>query len=373
MAFVLGGAALATPPAAAQAFKIEREKVLYKDMKVVSVGPFVSAPQGGSGVIWTRVVSHTTPVPAVRVHVQVRRGRPAADWRIRIRDLSGQEVESLAGGSPLLASGGVWSREVSGRGAEIELVTDTDAQGIEIAVDQYAFRVTSGVPQSITGIDQRIPIRRAPQDVRGWAPAIARLSFIQDGDQFVCTGFLVTADLLFTNEHCLGTEPAALSALVEFGFDTPDATPTTFRVSRLEAASIPLDYAIVRLSEAPNGFGRVRLMAAPADEDQALVIIEHPAGEFKQASIDDCKVKSVSRPGSEGGPTDFGHLCDTLGGSSGSPVLDRQSGGLVGLHHLGIPAGAVDPVNQAVHISQVLEDVRTRVPALHTEITSRNP
>ena len=82
----------------------------------MSVGPFVSAPQGGPGVIWTRVVSHTTPVPAVRVHVQVRRGRAAADWRIRIRDLSGQEVESLAGGSPLLASGGVWSREVPGRG-----------------------------------------------------------------------------------------------------------------------------------------------------------------------------------------------------------------------------------------------------------------
>ena len=114
-------------------------------------------------------------------------------------------------------------------------------------------------------------------------------------------------------------------------------------------------------------------MAAPAAEDQALVIIEHPAGEFKQASIDDCKVKSVSRPGSGGGSTDFGHLCDTLGGSSGSPVLDRQSGGLVGLHHLGIPGGAVDPVNQAVHIGQVLDDVRTRVPALHTEITSQDP
>ncbi len=369
----VGVAALAARPAAAQAFKVEREKVLYKDMKVVSVGPFVSAPQGGSGVIWTRVVSHTTPVPAVRVHVQVRRGRPAADWRIRIRDLSGQEVESHVGGSRLLASGGVWSGEVPGRGAEVELVTDTDAQGLEIAVDQYAFRVISSVPQSITGLDQRIPIRTAPQDVRGWAPPIARLSFIQDGDQFVCTGFLVTADLLLTNEHCLGTEPAALSALVEFGFDTPNATPTTFRVSKLEAASVPLDYAIVRLIQAPSGFGRVKLGAGPAVEDQALVIVEHPAGEFKQASIDDCKVKSVARPGTGGGATDFGHLCDTLGGSSGSPVLDRQSGGLVGLHHLGIPFGAVDPVNQAVHIGQVLDDVRTRVPALHSEITSQNP
>jgi V8-like Glu-specific endopeptidase len=81
----------------------------------------------------------------------------------------------------------------------------------------------------------------------------------------------------------------------------------------------------------------------------------------------------VARPGTGGGATDFGHLCDTLGGSSGSPVLDRQSGRLVGLHHLGIPPGAADPVNQAVHIGQVLEDVKTRIPALHAEITGQNP
>jgi V8-like Glu-specific endopeptidase len=369
---VVGGLGAAARPAAAQAFKVDREKVLYKDMTVASVGPFVSTPQAGSGVVWSRKITHSTAVPAVRVHVEVRHGRPAADWRIRIRDLAGQEVETWVGGSAPLTSSGFWSGEVRGRGAEVELVTDTDAQGLEIAIDQYAFRVISGFAQSITGLDQRIPIRRAPQDVRSWAPPIARLSFIRDGEQFVCTGFLVTATLLLTNEHCLGTEPAALSALVEFGFDTVDAVPTTFRVSKLEAASVPLDYALVRLAQTPNGFGRVKFAAGGATEDEALVIIEHPAGEFKQASIDDCKVKSVTRPGTGDGPTDFGHLCDTLGGSSGSPVLDRQTGGLVGLHHLGIPAGAVDPVNQAVHIGQVLDDLKTRVPAVHAEIVSQN-
>ncbi len=371
-AVVAGALQMAARPAAAQAFNVDREKVLYKDMHVENVGPFVSTPQPGTGVVWTRVITHPTAVPAVRVHVVVRRSRPAADWRIRIRDLSGQEVESWAGNSPLLAAGAFWSGEVPGRGAEIELVTDTDAQGLEIAVDQYAFRVISGFRQGIIGQDQRIPIRQAPQDVRALAPPIARLLFIRDGEQFVCTGFLLTATLLLTNEHCLGTEPAALSALVEFGFDTVDAVPTKFRVSKLEAASIPLDYALVRLSQAPSGFGRVKLAPDPATEGEALVVIEHPAGEFKQASIEDCKVKSVSQPGTGGGPTDFGHLCDTLGGSSGSPVLDRQNGGLVGLHHLGFPAGAVDPANQAVHIGQVLDDLRARVPAVHAEITGQN-
>ena len=372
-AFNLLGAALAADPAAAQALKVEPEKVLYTDMKVVTVGPFLSSPSATSGVLWSRKVSHETAVPAVRVHVQVRRGRPAADWRIRIRDLSGQEVESFLGGSSALAAGGLWSGEVPGRGAEVELVSDTDAQGLEIAVDQYAYRVISPIPSSITGLNQLIPIGIAPQDVRGWAAPIARLSFVRGGQQYVCTGFLVTRDLLLTNEHCLGESEAALSALVEFGFDSLNATPTTFRVSRLEAASVPLDYALVRLSRAASSFGRVTLTAAAATDGEALVIIQHPAGEFKQASIDDCKVKSASRPGVGDGPTDFGHLCDTLGGSSGSPVLDRQTGGVVGLHHWGIPTGSVDPVNQGVHIGQVLADLRTRVPALHAEITSSNP
>ncbi len=373
VAFGLLVGAIAACPAAAQSLQIEPEKVFYTDMKVAAVGPFVSSPTATTGVLWSRKVAHPTAVPAVRVHVQVRQGRPAADWRIRILDLSGDEVESFTGGSPVLAPGEFWSREVPGRGAEVELISDTTAQGLEIVVDQYAYRVISPIPSSISGLDQRIPIRRAPQDVRGWAPPIARILFISGGEQYVCTGFLVAPDLLLTNDHCLGNAAAALSALIEFGFDSLDATPTTFRVSRLEAASAPLDYALVRLSHAPTGFGLAALAAAPAAEDQALVVIEHPAGEYKQASIDDCKVRHASRPGTEGGATDFGHLCDTLGGSSGSPVLDRATGRVVGLHHWGIPTGSTEPVNQGVHIGQVLADLRTKAPAVYAEVMGNNP
>src|SRR6266568_3483206 len=358
--------AAAAGSATAQTLRIDREKVLYTDMHVAPVGPFASTPgPPASGVIWSTTISHDTGVPAVRVHVQVRRGRPAADWRIRFRDLSGREIESFPGGSPLLASGGIWSGEIPGRGAEIELVTDTNAQGLEIAVDRYAYRVISAILMSISGVDQRIPIGKAPAAVQGWAGPIARLSFISGGEQYVCTGFLLTRDLLLTNEHCLGTNEAALSALAEFGFDSLAATPTTFRVSKLEAVDSPLDYALVRLVKAPTGFGRVTLGSVTVTDGQALVIIEHPAGEYKQASIDDCKVRTASRAGVTAALTDFGHLCDTLGGSSGSPVLDRQTGRVVGLHHLGFLSGVADPVNQGVHIGLVLEDLKRRLPALY--------
>lgn len=354
-----------------QTLRVEREKVLYADMQVVPIGPFVSSPRAASGVVWSQTIVHATGVPAVRVHVRVRQGRPAGDWRIRFRDLSGREIESFGGNSPQLATGGVWSSEIPGRGAEIELVADASAAGLEIEVDRYAYRVISAIPMSISGIDQRIPIGKAPQEVRGWAGPIARLSFISEQRQYVCTGFLMTRDLLVTNEHCLGTPEIAASALADFGFDSLDAKPTTVRVLKLEAADVALDYAVVRLAAAPAGFGRVTVSQGPAAEDQPLVVVQHPAGEYKQASIDDCRVRGASRPGVTTATTDFGHLCDTLGGSSGSPVLDRNTGGLVGLHHFGFVEGTPNPVNQGVHFALVLDDLRRRFPALHAELTAQ--
>ncbi len=61
--------------------------------------------------------------------------------------------------------------------------------------------------------------------------------------------------------------------------------------------------------------------------------------------------------------TDFEHRCDTLGGSSGSPVLDRASLNVVGLHHLGFLEGDT-PVNRAVLIADVLAKIRTQFPDL---------
>ena len=58
---------------------------------------------------------------------------------------------------------------------------------------------------------------------------------------------------------------------------------------------------------------------------------------------------------------DFGHVCDTLGGSSGSPVVESTDGAVVGLHHWRWPDGAKLPENQAVHIALILKDLAARV------------
>jgi V8-like Glu-specific endopeptidase len=360
-------------PAAAQTFRVPREKVLVQDMEVADVGPFVSTPRAATGLIWSRTVSADSAAPSVRIHIQVRQGRPSADWRIVVRDLAGAEVESFVGGSAHVAAGAFWTGEVKGRGAEIELRSDAGADGLEIAIDRYASLVVKSFPQAITGVDQRLAIGKASAEIQGWGKPIARLRFVNAMGQFFCTGFLVTPALLMTNQHCLSSQEEALSALVDFDYDDFSAQPRPLRVSKLEATSEPLDYSVVRLARPPSPGPGVVKIGTVAAQDQALVIVEHPAGEPKQASIDDCKVSGIALVGVGTDTTDFGHLCDTLGGSSGSPVFSRQDGTVVGLHHLGFRTDSANPVNQAVHIGRVLDDLAQRAPALRAEIAAVHP
>ena len=91
-----------------------------------------------------------------------------------------------------------------------------------------------------------------------------------------------------------------------------------------------------------------------------MVMIQHPAGRPKQVSIVNCKVMGARVAGVTSALTDFGHGCDTLNGSSGSPAIDIQTGRVLGLHHLGyLPTD--EPVNRAVQIQQILDFLRTNL------------
>jgi V8-like Glu-specific endopeptidase len=177
-----------------------------------------------------------------------------------------------------------------------------------------------------------------------------------------------------TNEHCISSGSEARSAVAEFRYDSQAAEPTRYRGMALEAGDTALDYAVLRLRGNPSQHGRVRFTTSgPQSEGRRLAIIQHPAGEPKQASVADCKVSGLNRAGVGGTNTDFGHLCDTLGGSSGSPVFDWDSLRVVGLHHLGFRAGIDDPVNQAVRMQLIRAHVRQEKPNIAVEIWGAGP
>jgi hypothetical protein len=227
-----------------------------------------------------------------------------------------------------------------------------------------------------------VPILGLPDEVQGLGKSTARIRFIGDnGGRYVCTGFLVSSDLLMTNEHCFSSSEEALSALVDFDFDTAGSSCDahgickTVRVSKLLWNNFTLDNALVRLSTVPNGRAAVPLATTDSRIlGQDLIIIHHPDGQSKKVSLINCQVANKDFVEGRGGEKhDFSHLCNTVGGSSGSAVWDRKSHQVIGIHHFGFTPGAAKPSNQGVDMGAILDDIFTHDPNVYRTLNLTNP
>lgn len=371
--------ALSTAAAQDPPLQIPRERVLNMDMRVDAQNPIaVGSTTGAAGLasrseIRSRFPGAATP-DGLRVHALFT-DPPSAGWMMRIASTDGVVVDTVTPAS-IGAAREFWSEEVQGTVAIVELVRTASGRTPAVVLD-YAYRVTPAVQQAIHGQNQLMPIANAPLRIRRFGPPVARLRFIIPGQgQATCTAFLVGRRLMLTNQHCIATADEMQSAIVDFNYDRPGATPQHVRTDAIVSSSAELDYTLLRLAaDPPDGAGRL-FFALDVDrvDHQPLFIVEHPSGEPKQVSIADCSISGVQRSGvSAADKTDFGHTCDTLGGSSGSPVLDWTTGRVVGLHHFGFLSGVPDPVNQAVHQQRILAHIKQRDAAAHAEVSAKPP
>jgi V8-like Glu-specific endopeptidase len=230
--------------------------------------------------------------------------------------------------------------------------------------------VSPSQKQGTVGPDQKQPIGQAPANVKAWAPSVARLTIMTPLGGAYCTGFLLDDTLMMTNEHCIHDKDEALSTIAEFGYDTLSSHPDVVRVKELLAVDPGLDFAIVRLEKKPpSKYGSVTLeMQSGVLDKAALVVIQHPQGQPKMVSLTECNVHGIDLVGVGNEKTDFGHICDTLPGSSGSPVFALSSGRVVGLHHLGYPEGSVDPTNQGVRFAEILKELKAQHAPIAAEL-----
>lgn len=287
-------------------------------------------------------------------------------WTIVVTDTAGTTLETIEPGQ--FVENGYWTDEFAPGSVRIRL-RNADAAA-EVRVDRYAVQINLAQPQGIIGQDESKDIMNpaVPARARGMAGPIARLKFMDDASADKpgpsCSGFLVGRDLLMTNHHCVSAEPERASALVEFGANTLAAKVTRYRVLKIEASDRQLDYSLLRLSGSASQFGRLYIGNA-ATKGLRLLLIQHPDGKVKKAAWwPNCTVGSPSALGVDGRQVDFTHTCDTLGGSSGSPVLDyvsEQPPSVVGLHHWTYLPDVEGSLNQAVHIRVVVDNLAALV------------
>lgn len=354
---VLAVAAAALLPAAAgaQTFHIVPEKSLF--VRKVPCGPepqHLSPCAGGPGATGCVEVQHAGAGGAMRIGASITRSG-GGDWSVRVRDARlGTTLETIA----LTATQQtVWTNDVPARGAIVELVSTQAGATGTLGVTRIVCEVVRAHEQAVVGVIGFADIVDLPPQhdwIKAAGRAVARLRFMTPAGEATCTGFMVSADTLMTNEHCINTAERVESLVADFGYDTQGSRSVEFRGDALLAADPALDYALVRMRGAPGRtWGTLVLAASKPAVGRDLVVIEHPAGRHKQVSLENCVVTAIDQKGAGAADSDFAHHCDTLSGSSGSPVIDRESRAVVGLHHFGFLFDDKPAINQAVESLQL--------------------
>ena len=194
--------------------------------------------------------------------------------------------------------------------------------------------------------------------VRSWAQAVVRLEVVSPTGLIVpCTGYFITANILMTAAHCVSTDAGAATAVVHLG---PRAvTGSDIRLVMSQYLQDRLDFSLLWINGAQPG-ATLRLA-----ESQAKPLAVWQAAEAtKRVSIFECGVHSI-------GADALSHSCDTVGGSSGSPVQELVSGDVVGLHITGCTASNATSGcrNGATRIGVI----RARIVELSNELKAEDP
>jgi len=227
----------------------------------------------------------------------------------------------------------------------------------------------------IIGANQLEKIEKAAgTDAYNFARPVARVED-NSGSGF-CTGWRVAEDIFITNYHCFEAVPCNDTV---FHLGTEDEMPRDqqqrWKCDKVLHSIEKYDVAVYltkRLNDesyAEEAYPFVSLWAGPITDGQMLQVAGHPAARTKEIDRGpDCKILSAT-PSEQSSRVTITHTCDTEGGSSGSPVMDRTTGYAVALHW-----GGTNTHNLAIPMYEVVKELRANLaPEYFEKLTIVEP
>jgi V8-like Glu-specific endopeptidase len=302
----------------------------------------------------------------IRLHFVGIEDQGADDYKVLLRNRNNRIVVELPR-QTFAAEPAFWTESIDGDFVRIEVVAARKPTGLKFVLGDIAYQQNMGAPFSITLPDEREPVRvyRDIPILSERIHSVAKLIFIDGGMSASCTGFLIDDDRMLTNEHCINRADVCKTAIAIFDYEIMENgsinTGQQFRCAQFIAADHTLDVSLIRLAGKPGlVYGHLTLNARAIVLGEQAYMIQHPAGEPKQISRKGCSITTAATAGN-GPDTDLGHKCDTLGGSSGSPVLGADYT-VVGLHHFGFDGADVRwrGENRAVRMPQIISWVQSK-------------
>lgn len=244
------------------------------------------------------------------------------------------------------------------RNAALGLSASLSIDSIQRGISQWDHaQFDEPVLESICGNSDLQPLscNNADSSITTAAQAVARLSFPCEADGSgglcTCTAWRVGSrgDTMMTNNHCISSAAQLSGSEVFFNFQTNQCgggnayqNQVGVRVNEILMTNHELDVTLftVRNPGRIAQFGSLSLETQRIQANHEIFIPQHPAGRAKEIAMfsdmdgGNCRIRQVGVSG-RGRNTDLTYHCDTEGGSSGSPVISRQTGRVVGLHHFG--------------------------------------
>lgn len=259
-----------------------------------------------------------------------------------------------------------WATSITGDTAIVELHRSAESSASE-ALGAVFDRVAYGFPEDVVTdlADERSERARPAEslcseddkrpsvcyensypDITDNAEPVARL--LIDGT-VLCTAFRVgEQNRMLTNHHCFSESQEAERTEVWFGYSCTscaggEATePVKVAGDRVLATSKDLDYTLFSVDDfnTVERFGHLTLSEEQAGRGEAIYIPQHPAGRPSEIAVESTADGGncvVDEPVYDGyvADSDVAYYCDTEFGSSGSPVLSRDSHEVIALHHFG--------------------------------------
>jgi V8-like Glu-specific endopeptidase len=192
---------------------------------------------------------------------------------------------------------------------------------------------TLDVLEKIIGENTLRPIAFLQQGLEV-ARSVAYIAVKFGHERWSGTGFLVTEDLLLTNNHVLPSSDLLPNSIFRFNYEDDfwgHAQPSDEYHSKPNGVfytNQELDYTLVQVDESPGQkWGCLPLLPRNIRRGERVNIIQHPAGRPKEISFQNNFVEYV-------GGNVAQYITSTLNGSSGAPVFN-DGWDVIALHHAG--------------------------------------